>query len=311
MRSVFAVFLLATSVSAQTLTPVGPAPAAPADGNKFTFVVAGDNRPKKAKDPQPPQLSTIAKDLAKTKPAFALWDGDIVYGKETKKVGKQYPGWTSIIETGGVPVFVAPGNHEMDVIGSCNGQKADVPDSTGKMLEEYEKHIGPAYGTFRYGNSAFIAINTDDVIDAGVTIDPCTYNGYVGQAQVAALKQALDSFQADDSVTNIFVFMHRPIKPEKSKDGLGPASLTTIAQVISLLESTAYTKLGFVFASHEHLFYADGKDQKGPFVNDKRRFLITGGAGAPLSKKGTGTYHHYLTVSVDHAKVTVTIVPIP
>ena len=77
-----------------------------------------------------------------------------------------------------------------------------------------------------------------------------------------------------------------------------------------------YTKLSFVFASHQHLFYfydPTGKiGQKGPFTrtdpsSNGPSFIVTGGAGAPLS---SGGYFHYLTVNVSGNNVTVTIVPI-
>jgi len=41
--------------------------------------------------------------------------------------------------------------------------------------------------------------------------------------------------------------------------------------------------------------------------------VITGGAGAPLTKKATpktGGYHHYMVVQVDGAKITATVVKV-
>lgn len=319
MRMAIVTFLFATSVFAQmpALAPVpaGSQPINPSSGTtSFTFVVAGDNRPAQATCPQPLQLGDVVKGIAALKPAFVLWDGDIIYGKDPTKVAAQYPGFLSAVAVAGVPVFVAPGNHEMSLKGTVDcgkkGKPIDQPDPSGQLSAAFVKAVGAPYGMFRYGNSAFIALNTDDALDSDYQPTPCEYNGYVGKAQGAALKATLDALQADATVTNVFVFMHRPLKGEKSKDDLGPTSVKEIAKVYSLLQSPTYTKLWFVFASHEHLFYASGKDQTGPFKNDKRRFLVTGGAGAPLSKSGTGRYFHYLTVSVKGSKVTATIVPV-
>jgi hypothetical protein len=320
MRMFIIASLFATGAFAQmpALSPVGGTTLAPAGSlTSFTFVVAGDNRPANATCPQPPQLADVLKGIAAQKPAFVLWDGDVVYGKNTATVASQYPAFLTAIKSAGVPVYVSPGNHEMDIIGQCNGQNVDAPDPSGKMLAAFQTAVGLPYGIFRYGNSAFFSINTDDALGDHYNPTPCNYNGYVGRAQVAALEATLNQLQADATVTNIFVFMHRPLKGEIANDQLGYVNGVApqnkhIQQVYTLLQSPAYTKLGFVFASHEHLFYAAGTaNQQGPFTNATRQFLVTGGAGAPLSKNATsGAYFHYLTVSVNGSVVTATIVPI-
>jgi len=327
-------------VAALTMPPLAPAPA----GSKaidpqtsltsFTFVVAGDNRPASASDPPPPQLAEIVGGIAamKPKPAFALWDGDIVYGKDAAAIGAEYATFLKAIAGAGVPLFIAPGNHELNLKGTTPcpvpGKKKkekpiDEPDPSGKLAAAFQTAIGAPYGMFRYGNSAFIAVNTDDSLDSGYNPGPCGYNGFAGNAQLAALKSALDSLQAESDVAHIFVFMHRPLNGEKSMDDIGPASVTQIATLHSYLQPVSgqtwsYPKLSFVFASHEHLFYfydPTGKvGQSGPFQRTDPSsagpgYIVTGGAGAPLAN-GTGSYFHYLTVNVSGNDVTVTIVPV-
>jgi hypothetical protein len=337
MRITFFALLFTAAVHAQmpALAPI-PAGSQPIASNSttssFTFVVAGDNRPADPTLGQPPQLGEIASAIAKMnpKPAFALWDGDIVYGKDPTTVALQYPAFLSGILPAGVPVFVAPGNHEGSLKGSTPcpvpGKKhkekpIDEPDPSGKMIAAYQAAIGAPYGMFRYGNAAFIAVNTDDALDSDYNPGQCGYNGFVSTAQMSALKLTLDSLATDNSIAHIFVFMHRPVNGEKSKDNIGPTSVKQIGKLYKYLsDATDYPKLSVVFASHEHLFYMyDPKGtlgQKGPYTRTDPSsngpfFIVTGGAGAPLSSSGTGLFFHYLVVNVNNNNVTVTVVPVP
>jgi hypothetical protein len=331
----FALCLVLTgAAAAQSMPQLVPIPAGskPLPTNpsatSFTFVVAGDNRPPKSHCPQPPQLADIVHQIATVQPAFVLWDGDVVYGKEAKKAKEQYPGFLSVVAAAGAPIFVAPGNHELSLKGTVDcptskpGKKEkpiDQPDPSGKLAREYRKAIGSPYGLFRYGNSAFLALNTDDALDSDYSPSACQYNGFVGKEQDAALEATLKLLSADDTVAHIFVFMHRPLHGYATKDELGPDSVKQIAKLRKLLTLSAgkpwkYPKVSFVFASHEHLFYnydPTGKlGQSGPFTRtdpsaDGPSYLVTGGAGAPLNSHGG--YYHYLTVTVDGAAVTATI----
>jgi hypothetical protein len=312
--------------------PAGSQPIAPQAGlTTFTFIFAGDNRPASATCAQPPQLNDVVNGIKSAKPAFALWGGDIIYGKDTKTAAGQYPAFITAVQAAGVPIFVAPGNHEMSVKGTVDcpvpgkkhkEKKIDEPDRspTHKLATAYSAAIGAPYGIFYYGNSAFIAVNTDDALDSEYDPGDCGYNGYVGKMQVDALKATLDSLKGNTNVAHIFIFMHRPLHGEKSDDEVGPSSVKEIARFQSLLEPGSgtwpYPKVSFIFSSHEHLFYFyDPKGtvgQKGPFTRTDPStagpsYILSGGAGAPLSGSG---YFHYLTVTVNGATVTATIVPI-
>jgi len=321
--------LFAAALPLLAPAPHGSKPINPnAGATTFTFVVTGDNRPRSASCPQPPQLAAIVADIAKLKPAFALWNGDVIYGKDTSTAAGQYPAFLTVISAAGVPIFVAPGNHELSVKGKCpdpsdpTGKKlkVDEPDPTGILANAFVNAVGAPYGYFRYGNSAFIEVNTDDTLDAGYPSNWCIYNGFVGTAQLKALKTTLDALQADKTVAHIFIFMHRPIHGEQAQDDLGPSSIPQIATFDSYLQSPSYTKLSVVFSSHEHLFYIYDPTGKmpagGPYTRtDPSKkgptFVVTGGAGAPLSKSGTGAFNHYLQVTVNGNLVTVTVVQLP
>lgn len=301
-----------------------PSPSA----TSFKFVVAGDNRPASKCDGLTAPLLAIIQDLVPKPPAFVLWDGDTIYGKSVKRSPDQYSEFLGAFAKLSSPVFNAPGNHEMtlpadkcDIDGKT--ERIDEPDKSGALSGIYTKLMAPEYGVFRYGNSAFVAVNTDDLIDFNFQTN-CQYNGYVGEAQIAALTATLNSLSSDSGVQHIFVFMHRPIH-DPSDSAIGPLGgdwSTPYGQrlknFLNLFANagTQYPKLDVVFASHHHLLYVYPKpgDRKGPFKPPKNGplYIVTGGAGAPLSgcKKGKlkkGAFYHYLTVDVDGAEVKVKV----
>jgi hypothetical protein len=313
--------------------PTGAAQLEPNPGStSFTFVVAGDNRPAANGDPLTKPLLDIIQRLSANPPDFVVWNGDTVFGKQEVGITEQYAQFLAAFQPLTVPVFNAPGNHEMVVqtMISCGTASdpwnGELPDFSGSMLADYETAMGPPYGMFRYGNAAFLIINTDDVLDVTLT-NACDYNGYVGKTQLAELQATLDQLAADATVTHVFCFMHRPIKDKgDSQIGAPKADTDYAAQIEAfrhLLDQGKYPKMTFVFASHDHLLYVDPapSNPTGPFTGSspnkgKPVFIVTGGAGAPLSgckksgKGKAGAFFHYMTVTVNGANVTVNVVPL-
>jgi 3',5'-cyclic AMP phosphodiesterase CpdA len=247
-------------------------------------------------------------------PAFVLWGGDVIKGKKSSDAKTQYPLVLPYFARLKVPVFNVPGNHELEKKGSgdCN----DAPDGSGKLLADYTKSMASQpYGTFRFGNSAFIGVNTEDSL-GGVAPPSGCYNGFVSATQLSQLQATLAALQADPTVQNIFLFMHRPVRDNNSHQMQpDPVDKKTAygKQVIAFttaINALAKGKVAYVFASHDHRYYqatAGGPGTTG--------FLVTGGAGAPLSgcSKGAGrpgAYYHYLQVGVNGTNVTVTVVPL-
>jgi hypothetical protein len=325
----------AAAAFAQTMPPAVPLPTGahfdprPA-ATKFTFVVAGDNRPAKSTDPLTQPFLDIASRLAANPPAFVMWDGDTVFGKQAIGLGAQYTQFVAALRKVPVPVFNAPGNHEMVVqtnipCGSASSPwNAELPDYSGAMPAQYAQSMGAPYGMFRYGNAAFLIVNTDDVPDLPIPT-ACDYNGFVGLAQLTALQSAVTALSADSSVAHIFLFMHRPIHDNNfSQIGAQGDSdyANRLAQFSAAIDNTTHPKITFVFASHDHVLYVypPPAAPNGPFTRSAPTtaaptFIVTGGAGAPLTgcKGGSGpagSYFHYTTVSVDGANVTVTVNPL-
>jgi hypothetical protein len=318
---------------AMTQLPTGAPALASSASTNFTFVVAGDNRPAHDGDPLTTPLLDIVNQLAATPPAFVVWGGDTVYGKQDIGIDAQYAQFLAALKPVPVPVFNAPGNHEMVVqtMVACgtasDPYNGELPDFSGSMMASYQKDMAPLYGMFRYGNAAFLIINTDDVLDVTLA-NGCDYNGYVGKAQLAALQATLATLKNDATVTHVFCFMHRPIK-DKGGSQIGAAKgdtspyATQVQAFRKTLDSSNNAKITFVFASHDHLLYVDPApaNANGPFTGSvpnsgKPVFIVTGGAGAPLSgckngKSGKpGSYYHYTTVTVNGSNVTVNVVPL-
>lgn len=334
-------FLIAIAASAfgQTFPsinqlPTGAAALQPnATATSFTFVVAGDNRPAKDGDPLTQPLLDIVQKLAAAPPAFVVWNGDTVYGKQDVGIDQQYAQFLAAFKPLTAPLFNAPGNHEMVVqtMIACGTSKdpydGELPDFSGSMTASYQKSMSSPFGMFRYGNAAFLIINTDDVLDVTLT-NACSYNGYVGKAQLAALQATLDQLATDSTVAHVFCFMHRPVRDQGGSQigaakGDTSAYATQVQAFRHLLDQGKYSNMTFVFASHDHLLYVDPapSNANGPFTGSvpnkgKPVFIVTGGAGAPLSgckKSGTGkpgSYYHYLSVTVNGSNVTVNVVPL-
>lgn len=301
---------------------------ASAKSDCFVFVVAGDNRPAKKTDPPTAttgQIFTAAQNANpklvscnNSKPVFVFWTGDSIYGKDPNDestIESEYNAFLAVAKQAGVPVFNAPGNHEMD-------DEDDVPNAA--MQGFYQKYMSGPYGAFDYGNTRFIALNTEEIApkgtkksaraqtDSGKTLDP----GYVSKQQ----RNLLDAdLKANQDKAHIFVFMHHPIKPYKAADGLDKKSADALVAIFS-----KYKNVSYVIAGHEHMYFNPPPQSKHGWGNPPNRtdpskdppyYLVSGGAGAPLkgiTKKHPpkGSYFHYLVFEVNGDKIKVQLVPL-
>jgi 3',5'-cyclic AMP phosphodiesterase CpdA len=287
--------------------------AAAADPAHFTFVVAGDDRPATETATPTATIAEIFAEVAKLKPAFMVMLGDTVYGKNDKDqqlVAEEYQQFLQLAAGAGVPVFNAPGNHEMD-------DKHDDPSAT---MEGWYKQFAETlpYGAFTYGNSRFIALNTDDLPGsscAGTTVQAgdsgnagkaaktakTSKTGKVGKAGKQKFAGDLSTTQLgllaaelgnDTAIANVFILMHRPIYAQKKSSQLTKSCRDELEKLFA-----KYSNIRYVLASHEHLFYQPAAlDHPAP-----PSYIVSGGAGAPLAKGG---YYNYLVFTVDGAQVT-------
>ena len=167
----------------------------------------------------------------------------------------------------GVPVYCAPGNHEFSL--------------DPALLPVYEKRIGKLYGSFDYGHSHFIALNSNPV-----GADSTIKSGSIERPNFAWLQADLD---ANKGAANTFVFLHhyyvRPARPRYA--GPSRSGFVDLAARDRLHALMVKYKVRAVFCGHNHIYYHT--------VQDGVDYYISGGGGAPLDADPEhGGYLHYV-----------------
>ncbi len=242
----------------------------------FVFAVLGDNRPADGVMPQPSVFKEIVREINLIHPDFAIIVGDIIYGYDSDVAGlkRQWADFLSVYNSFEVPVFVAPGNHEM--------QTSSTPETGNPDAQTlYVMNLGRLYYAFAYGNSLFIILDTDVVGRAAE----------ISGEQLEWLRRVLELSR---NYAHTFVFMHRPIVSYEGAD-----ILNNHYEVLPLLLRYNVTA---VFQGHNHVYYFEE-------VNGTL-FYVTGGAGAPLYRTPEkGGVHHFLIVEVNGSKIEVKFVP--
>ncbi len=273
----------------------------PCNNNHFTFAVFGDSQGGEKARAIISGIFTALHDHRTKRPAFAFCLGDIVKGKDpqdpAKHIKQKFADYLKLAKTARIPVFNAPGNHEMD-------DKDDIPSK--RMHAIYEAMVAPSYGAFNYGNSRFIGLNTENIPPKGTLPPPDNMEfSYMSDAQ---LNQLGNDLNANRDKTHIFIMMHYPMKPQRAQDSLNPASLKKLNKIIE-----KYNNISYILASHEHLYYnpqdPDNITSVAPFKSgEPTRYLISGGAGASIyTPEEKGGFHHYLIFEVDGDNINVKI----
>jgi 3',5'-cyclic AMP phosphodiesterase CpdA len=265
-------------------------------------------------------------DAAKTMspaPAFVLWTGDTISGKSTTNLEAEYDEFFKLAKRAGVPVFNAPGNHEMD-------KSDNTPDKA--MKDAYLKFINPknkpsvfTYGAFSYGNSRFIALDSENEPSSQkkatreITFAEAEAKS---EAPGAITKEQIDLLDADlaaakkNNLKHVFIFMHHPMVAYSSKDGLDADSVAKLQKIFA-----RHHNVDYVVSGHEHLYYYPGDKKKPgnhkklvppPSRTDPSKalpvYIVSGGGGAPLKDVPAGSIFHYLVFNVDGATVTPKLV---
>jgi hypothetical protein len=209
----------------------------------------------------------------------------------------------------------------MDSLEKSDTGTVETPDADMQRL--YLKMMqfpanAPPYGAFNYGNSRFIAVDTEEIptiltlrsqgkLVPGLQLDP----GFVSQTQMQLLANDLE---ANKNKAHIFVFMHHPIKPARRGSRLNKLNADQLEKLFA-----KYPNVSFVIAAHEHLYYnASGNALNPPPRTDPTSggpvYLVSGGAGAPLdncpgsASKNCSATHHYLVFEVNGNTVNVKVV---
>ena len=270
-----------TQLLAPAPTPSASSLAAPADPDHFTFIVGGDNRSTGHGYPMPPVWEEICREMGYVHPAFVLTTGDAIegYGDTVAEANAEYDVFLRDIALTNVPVFCTPGNHEFSL------DKA--------LLPVYQQRIGALYGSFDYGHSHFVSLDTSPL-----GTDGTIKGGTVDDAEMAWLERDL---AANKGAQNIFVFMHHyvfgPPDPDTPDIDTGFVSTAIRDRIHAMM-----VKYGVraVFCGHNHIYWHQ--------VKDGVDYYISGGGGAPLdASPEKGGYLHFLTVEVRGSTLTTQI----
>lgn len=273
-------FLLAITLAA-SLRSVNGALVSPANGGDFVFVVAGDNRPTAHGAPWPRVLPTIISEIGVIKPDFVLWTGDTIYGyddKDTAAVQKEYGEFLALAKRTGVPLFNAPGNHEIHDL------QKQIPCAS--LETEFQKHWD-LHGSFDYRGVHVIALDSEECGHEVPAIDG------------AQLEWLRNDLEANKSARAIFVFFHTEVtQAPNDEDAKNHPPLANSDELRALFEKYPVKA---VFQGHEHLFYRTA-------INGIQYF-VAGGAGAPFyAPPETGGFSHYLVVEMKNDQLTYKVV---
>lgn len=220
----------------------------------------------------PPVLDQICREIGLIHPPFVFWTGDAIqgYGDTPAEANAEYDAFLRSAALTGVPVYNAVGNHEFGL--------------DAALLPVYQKRMGPLYGSFDYGHSHFVALNTTPV-----SADGRIGSGTLDDAQWNWLAADLEAHRG---AANTFVFLHHYVfGPPQDDPGLdsGWASRPERDRFHALM---VQHKVRAVFCGHNHIYWHG--------VKDGIHYFISGGAGAPLdASPEQGGYLHYLAIQVD------------
>jgi hypothetical protein len=280
----------AARASDRALTSIGGRlmPQPPGDAG-LLFVVGGDNRPTGKGAPIPRVTRTIFDEIGLIRPDFVFWTGDALYGygDTPAELAREYQQFESLAVIAGVPLFNAPGNHEIhrtDDSLCSSPQSIAAPDSETQFV----RHFGNLYGSFDAGRAHFIALNTaafchEDKIDG---------------AQLEWLKRDLE---ANKNAAAIFVFGHTEWFSSPQIDAPAADGHEALRNRDELHALFRKYPVKAVFSGHEHLYWRES--------HDGIDYFIAGGGGAPLyASPDRGGFSHYIVVQLSDGGVAYDVV---
>lgn len=286
-----------------------PAEAASADVTRFSFIVYGDTRGRRDGVQEQYEHSLIVDSaLAAIKRLekgpypvrFVLQTGDaVVNGRDARQWNKSFVDLINRITTeGGVPYFLAPGNH--DVTGAPSPEAPMRKEGLKNYLAAVANLI-PADGAprrldgypsyaFGYGNAFFISLDSNIATD---------------DKQFEWIKSQLEGLDRK-RYRHIIAFCHHPAFSSGPHGGaiVEPPSAAIRARYMPLFRRH---RAAILFSGHDHLFdhwVERYEDSEGKHRLDH---ILTGGGGAPIYPyRGEPDLRDYLKtyaaekVSLDH-----------
>ncbi|HEY3134842.1 MAG TPA: metallophosphoesterase [Blastocatellia bacterium] len=286
-----------------------PAEASSAGVTRFSFIVYGDTRGRRDGVQQQYEHSLIVDSVLDTikrlesgpSPVkFVIQTGDaVVNGRDASQWNKSFVDLINRITTeGGVPYFLAPGNHDVTPAAELEapmrkeglknylGAIANLipPNGTPRRLDGY-----PTYA-FGYGNAFLIALDSNIAAD---------------DKQFEWVKSQLDGLDRK-RYRHVIAFFHHPVFSSGPHGG-AIVELPTAALRARYMPLFRRHRVAILFTGHEHLFehwIERYEDAQGKHRLDQ---IVTGGGGAPLYPyRGEPDLREYIKanaaekVSLDH-----------
>ncbi|MHA1577684.1 MAG: metallophosphoesterase family protein, partial [Candidatus Thorarchaeota archaeon] len=255
---------------------------APADGEEFKLIIAGDNRPDGTSAPtMPEEFSQLVDLIVAEEPHLIVLTGDYIYrlfGNHAQDV-VIYGHFTDILDIMGhyAPIVAVLGNHD------------SIVQNMARLMDYFHDafvNVGTdeTYFSFDYAGAHFTMLDSEELgIEHRIT--GTQYDWLVNDLSTssAALK---------------FVFSHQPLYPVRHIRSALDVNKTERDRLQQLFEDENVTLYG---AGHDHTF-----DRL--VVNDVVH-LITGGLGAPLGNTAWGpAYNHYTRVMVSPNSVDIKVI---
>jgi acid phosphatase type 7 len=238
----------------------------------FSFVVYGDSRSNASVH------AAIVRQIQAQDGAFLVGTGDIVTS------GSDLASWLSFFATEqpllrSRCLFCAIGNHELEHGGAHTTFARYFATSTPA------EGSSAAYFTFRWGNTRFFVLDSNDTFDA---------------QQGGWLRSEL---QKADSEAGL---VHRMISTHQSPFSSGPHGPCKAMLRAAIPALLSQHRVELIVAGHDHVY------ERGEVSGLK--YIVSGGAGAPLYPLGpsapgaqrAASAHHYVHVKVDADRVSIT-----
>jgi hypothetical protein len=236
----------------------------PVASNSFDFCIVGDIQFAETYKYSQDFISMI-KDWNALKPNLIFIDGDNIFGGSASGVDKQWDIYENHIAKIKPPIFSIVGGH-------------DIADEATQKI--FTNRIGPVMFSINYGNSEFIALDTEE------NGQP---SGIFSGKQLNWLKNKL----AVSKAKNIFIMMHQPIF---NTNHYG-SKWNKVAELFKGYPVRA------VFAGHEHLYRDFG-------IKDGVHYFISGGGGGDRLglAENKGGFPHYMLIKVRGTKIHYTVI---
>ncbi len=247
---------------------------APAENKPFKFVLYGDNRSDASTH------AAIVRMIEKAPADFLLHTGDMVQTGDNEAEWQEFFGIENKLLSSR-SIFVAVGNHELT-----------TPDPTGQVtflryfgsIDDDGRERPHLYGSFRWSNTRFFLLNAMD--------------DWTGDERDWLKSELASAVNESGLVHRIAVLHHGPFSSGRHGNNLRLHK----NGIVDILRDH---KVGLVFAGHDHV-YERGEGQG-------LKYVVSGGAGAPLYSRGKGTpetqkfesVNHYLEVAIDGEEVAI------